>query len=40
MVEAWQVRFEDVDAADARKLEALCAAEGTGFVIAEILEHG
>jgi hypothetical protein len=40
MVEAWQVRFEDVDAAAARKLEALCAAEGAGFVIAEILERG
>jgi hypothetical protein len=39
MVEAWQVRFEGVDAATARKLEALCAAEGSGFVIAEILEH-
>jgi hypothetical protein len=40
MAEAWQVRFEDVDAAAARRLDALRAAEGAGFVIAEILERG
>jgi hypothetical protein len=39
MAEAWQVRFDGVDAAAARRLETLRATEGGGFVIAEILER-